>query len=81
MNIHTDLRVLIFGAQDTTASCLSRVLHQLALPQHRGFQEKIRQEIHTARLEVNSGNSARLDYDALGKLPILDAVLKETLRL
>ena len=74
-------RVLIFGAQDTTASCLSRVLYQLAQPQHRSFQDKIRLEIQMARLDFTSEDGARLDYDVLGKLPILDAVLKETLRL
>ncbi|KAF5313131.1 hypothetical protein D9619_003761 [Psilocybe cf. subviscida] len=75
------MTVLIFGAQDTTASCLSRVLYQLAQPQHRGFQDKIRREIQMAKLDVHSEDGVRLDYDALGKLPILDAVLKETLRL
>lgn len=73
--------MLIFGAQDTSASCLSRALYQLALPQHRGFQEQIRREIQMARLNIDSEDGARLDYDTLGKLPILDAVLKETLRL
>jgi hypothetical protein len=34
-----------------------------------------------ARLDVDSEDGGRLDYDVLGKLPILDAVLKETLRL
>ncbi|KAF4623118.1 hypothetical protein D9613_001355 [Agrocybe pediades] len=70
------MTVLVFGAQDTTSSCLSRVLHLLA--ENQDVQDKIRSEIR-ATAEFESG--ARMDYDALIKLPWLDAVLKETLRL
>lgn len=69
-------RVLIFGAQDTTSSCLSRILHLLAM--NTNVQDKIRQEIQTA---CSDEEHKRLDFDTLSKLPWLDAVVKETLRL
>ncbi|KAF9482949.1 cytochrome P450 [Pholiota conissans] len=75
------MTVLIFGAQDTTSSCLSRVLHQLSV--HRRVQDDLRKEIleamrNTATFAEHNGH---LDYDTLSRLPVLDAVLKETLRL
>ncbi|KAF8959860.1 cytochrome P450 [Flammula alnicola] len=75
------MTVLVFGAQDTTSSCLSRILHLLA--QRPDIQDKIRAEIQAGRCEESNilEHSGRLDYDVLSKLPWLDAVLKETLRL
>lgn len=67
--------MLIFGAQDTTSSALSRILHLLSV--NPEVQSKLRDEIELA-FEDSDG---RLDYDTVMALPWLDAVLKETLRL
>ncbi|KAF9042273.1 cytochrome P450 [Panaeolus papilionaceus] len=74
------MTVLIFGAQDTTSSLLSRILHLLSL--NPDVQKRVRQELHEARNDnVLADNPNRLGYDALSELPWLDAVVKETLRL
>ncbi|KAG7440063.1 cytochrome P450 [Guyanagaster necrorhizus] len=71
------MTVLIFGAQDTTSSALSRILHLLSV--RPDIQDKIREELHTALQAKQSGG--RLEYDEISELPWLDAVIKETLRL
>lgn len=62
---------------DTTSNALSRILFLLA--QHPDAQEKLRAEI----VEAQGGNhkGVNIDYDDLAKLPYLDAVCRETLRL
>ncbi|KAJ4489794.1 cytochrome P450 [Lentinula lateritia] len=67
------MTVLIFGAQDTTSSALSRILHLLAMNPH--IQDKVREEITAAFADVD-----RLGYDSISELAWLDAVVKETLR-
>ncbi len=74
---HVDISVLIFGAQDTTSSALSRVLYMLSI--HPNWQDDLRKEILNA-LGDSSGDG-RLSYEDIMALPLLDAVLKETLRL
>ena len=59
---------------DTTSSALSRILHILA--QHPDAQTKLREEVTAAR---QSGGD--LDYNGLDRLPFLDAVIRESLRL
>jgi hypothetical protein len=87
--IHTLNSVLIFGAQDTTSSALSRIIFMLS--RHPDIQGQLRDEILEA-LQANgsdgsfgAGNSADFDsylgYEEITKLPLLDAVVKETLRL
>ncbi|KAJ3727199.1 cytochrome P450 [Lentinula guzmanii] len=68
------MTVLIFGAQDTTSSALSRILYLLAT--NPDIQNKVREEITTAFAGAKS-----LEYEAVSELPWLDAVIKETLRL
>ena len=63
----------IFAGHDTTTLATSRILYQLCL--HPDVQEKLRDEVTTARHELGD-----LDYDALMGLPYLDAVCRETLR-
>ena len=62
---------------DTTSNALSRILHLLAL--HPDVQAKLRHELAEAREVV--GNGRDVPYDDLVKLPYLDAVCRETLRL
>ncbi|KAG6856810.1 hypothetical protein H0H87_000509 [Tephrocybe sp. NHM501043] len=75
------MTVLIFGAQDTTSSALSRILYLLST--RPGIQANLRDEIR-ARLRQQRAEgdlSEHLSYDDIMALPLLDAVIKETLRL
>jgi cytochrome P450 len=66
-------RSLTFAAMDTTSGMLGRILFLLSL--HQDVQDKLRQEITTAR------KSGDLSYDELVALPYLEAVCRETLRM
>lgn len=73
---------MIFGAQDTTASALSRIYHLLSI--NSEIQEKVRAEIKEAFLDPCKRDalfSGSLNPKAIMALPWLDAVIKETLRL
>ncbi|KAF9812459.1 hypothetical protein IEO21_06177 [Rhodonia placenta] len=67
------MSLLLSAATDTTSNMLSRILYLLA--EHRELQRKLREEI----LESDAG-SGNISYDELNKLPLLDAVCRETLR-
>ena len=60
---------------DTTSNALSRILYVLA--EHPSAQQKLREEL----IEAQGGDFADVAYDDLVKLPYLDAVCRETLRL
>ncbi|KAM5545445.1 hypothetical protein V8D89_000483 [Ganoderma adspersum] len=64
------------AGMDTTSNALSRILHLLA--QHPDVQDKLRAEL----IEAQGGpdGDADMSYDELDKLPYLDAVCRETLR-
>ena len=66
---------MLFAATDTTSSLISRALH--ALSSHPEMQEKFRSEI----LEAMAEHGQDLPADALANLPLLDAIIRETLRL
>lgn len=68
---------LIFNAQDTTSSVISRILHILS--QDTAAQDRLRKEIRTAK--SLKAEESEWDYDELMRLPYLDAVCRETLRL
>ncbi len=59
---------------DTTSNALSRILHLLS--QNPDAQQRLRAEL----LEATNGGTTDLGYDDLTKLPYLDAVCRETLR-
>ena len=65
---------LIFAAHDTTSGALTRTLHVLA--QNPDLQSRLRKEVSEAR--VKDGD---LEYEALMALPLLDAIVREVLRL
>lgn len=68
-----------FSGSDTTALALSWCLHYLAL--HPDIQTRLREEItHPIALEPGSSSEDRA-YDVLESFPLLDAVIRETLRL
>ena len=66
-------RTFVFGALDTTAVMLSRILQLLAT--HADVQDELRRELMEAQAAEG------ITYDRLDALPLLDSVLKETLRL
>ena len=66
-------RTLLFGATDTSGDTTARVLHLLA--EHPDIQDRLRQEV------CQSGNGDEILYDELMALPLLDAVVRETMRL
>ncbi|OBZ67636.1 Docosahexaenoic acid omega-hydroxylase CYP4F3 [Grifola frondosa] len=68
------MSTLTFAAMDTTSNALAQTLHLLA--QHPDVQEKLRKEI----LEAQE-NGEDIPYDELTRLPYLDAVCRESLRL
>ncbi|CDO75034.1 hypothetical protein BN946_scf184640.g9 [Trametes cinnabarina] len=67
------MSTFMLAGMDTTSNALTRVLHILS--ERPEEQERLRAEITEAR----NGND--LTYDALDRLPYLDAVCRETLRL
>ena len=64
---------LVFAATDTSGDTSARILHLLA--QHPDVQDRLRQEIN------GCGNLNDISYDKLMGLPLLDAVVRETMRL
>ncbi|KAI0747034.1 cytochrome P450 [Daedaleopsis nitida] len=64
----------ILAGMDTTSNALSRILHLLATHPH--VQDKLRAEL----MEATGGGVTDLHHDDLVKLPYLDAVCRETLR-
>ncbi len=64
---------------DTTSNGLSRLLYTLA--QHQAAQERLRAELLEAQRQVNEGTGRGIPLDELMRLPYLDAVFRETLRL
>ncbi|KAJ7617102.1 cytochrome P450 [Roridomyces roridus] len=70
------MTVMIFGAQDTSTSALTRILYMLAT--RPDVQDRIRSEIKQMQLQ---DGGERLTVEQMNALPWLDAVIKETLRL
>ncbi|EIN05345.1 cytochrome P450 [Punctularia strigosozonata HHB-11173 SS5] len=70
------MTTLIFAAYDTTSSSLSRILYLLS--KNQTVQDELRAEV----LEVHEHHGdADPSYDQLMSLPVLDSVVRETLRL
>lgn len=68
------VNLFLFAGTDTTSSGLSRILHTLAL--HPEAQSRLREELANA-----GAPDADSDYDTLDRLPYLEAICRETLRL
>ncbi|TFY56716.1 hypothetical protein EVJ58_g7467 [Rhodofomes roseus] len=71
-DVIAQMSLFIVGGLDTTASALSRALMLLAENPER--QQKLRQEL------LKSDACGNMPYDELNRLPYLDAVVRETLR-
>ncbi|KZV63739.1 cytochrome P450 [Peniophora sp. CONT] len=68
------VNTFLLAGTDTTATALARMLHLLAL--HPEAQHKLREEL----VEAGTPN-VDLQFDTLDRLPYLEAVCRETLRL
>ncbi|PBK69991.1 cytochrome P450 [Armillaria solidipes] len=73
--IYSQLATFTIGGHDTTATTVAWILYELSL--HPFIQNEIREEI-SQRREHCRGDLAADDYDSLS---LLNAVIKETLRL
>ncbi|KZV75347.1 cytochrome P450 [Peniophora sp. CONT] len=72
--VMAQVNLFLFAGTDTSSNALSRILHMLAL--HPEAQSRLREEL------VNAGApDGDADYDTLDRLPYLEAVCRETLRL
>ncbi|KAJ7647813.1 cytochrome P450 [Roridomyces roridus] len=74
----SQMGTLTAAAHDTTPNALARIFWHLG--QDQRVQDKLREEILSAKLDINNPDIVQL-YDELMALPYLDAVLRETLRL
>ncbi|PPR07484.1 hypothetical protein CVT26_013454 [Gymnopilus dilepis] len=72
---HEASRTLLFAATDTSSSAILRTV--LCLAEHPVIQARLRDEI----LEAKSQSDGDISYEKLAALPLLDAVIRETLRL
>jgi cytochrome P450 len=77
---------MIFAGLETTTAAVARALYMLA--KHPLVQARLRAEIndamiayHTSDVHSHANLSVELPYDVLTSLPLLDAVVRETLRL
>lgn len=64
----------------TTSDTLMFALWALSLPGHRQYQEHLIAEVRNSK-SILAGNESILPADVCDRLPFLDAVIKETLRL
>jgi len=76
MNIVVSLFLLCVG-HETTSIGITRVLEILSI--HQDLQDRLRAEILKARTDTRG--SADLPYDIITTLPLLDATIRETMRL
>ncbi|TFY60060.1 hypothetical protein EVJ58_g5381 [Rhodofomes roseus] len=68
------MSMFTFAATETSSNALSRILNVLA--KHPDYQARLREELLEARAA-----DGLLSYDELNHLPLLDGVIRETLRL
>jgi hypothetical protein len=81
-NMIDEAITLLFAGQDTSAATLSWTLHLLSL--YPEIQERLANEIRTVLLESDEHEGAtptRFSKKLVSKMPFLDAVIKESMRL
>ncbi|KAI0332873.1 cytochrome P450 [Cubamyces sp. BRFM 1775] len=72
------MSLLLLAATDTTSASITRVIQLLA--EHQEMQETLRRELLDAT--THAGRTLfDLDYDGFAKLPYLEAVVRETIRM
>ncbi|GAA6000333.1 hypothetical protein JCM10207_007966 [Rhodosporidiobolus poonsookiae] len=77
--LRATLLTFVFAGHDTGAASLSWILWELS--RHPEKQDRLREEIRTARREALNEGREELEADELNALPYLDAVVREILRL
>jgi cytochrome P450 len=80
----TEIPTFILAGHGTTSSLMAWVLFELGSPENAALQAALRTECRSLPLPISATDSAPLDAPdlaALDKLPLLDAVVRETLRL
>uniref|UniRef100_A0A8H7K419 Cytochrome P450 n=1 Tax=Bionectria ochroleuca TaxID=29856 RepID=A0A8H7K419_BIOOC len=65
----------------TTADGLAPLFRRLSLPENRTLQQRLRSEIRAAIAESGVSSAAGLTAERLKRLPLLNAVIRETLRI
>jgi cytochrome P450 len=78
----TEIPTFLLAGHETSSTTLSWILFELSI--HPVLQTRLRTELRSLLLPDSSSISPPLDADvlsALEKLPLLDAVVRETLRL
>ncbi|CAG9983327.1 unnamed protein product [Clonostachys byssicola] len=65
----------------TTADGLAPLFRRLSLPENRTLQQRLRGEIRAAIAESGVSSAADLTAERLKRLPLLNAVIRETLRI
>ena len=75
-----EIGTLLMGGLETTAHSLSFTLYCIAT--HPGVQHQIMEELIQLKLSKHCcQDPVRLNFEMLGQLSYLEAVLKETMRL
>jgi hypothetical protein len=71
---------LLFAGQDTSAATRSWIVHLLSI--HPEIQERLAKEVQSvASNDKSSATSVRVSREVIAKLPFLDAVVQESMRL
>ncbi|KAJ7289345.1 cytochrome P450 [Mycena rebaudengoi] len=68
---------IVHGGQETTPPCLARFLNLVAAD--KDLQHRLRVELQEAKAKKTEGED--LDFNELERLPLLDAVVREMLRM
>ncbi|RAL66278.1 hypothetical protein DID88_005949 [Monilinia fructigena] len=78
-DLEDQLLTFLAAGHETTSSALTWAIYLMAI--HTDWQTKLREEIHAAIPSPSDPNSAQPDHTIIDSLPILNAVIQETLRL
>ncbi|KAF7984103.1 hypothetical protein HWV62_16712 [Athelia sp. TMB] len=76
--VFAQIKTFIFAGHETSSTGLSWTFHLLA--KHPHIQDRLRAEIVQAKVEAEARGAEQIEPDALAALPLLDAVLRESLR-
>ena len=76
--VFAQIKTFIFAGHETSSTGLSWTFHLLA--KHPEIQDRLRAEIVQAKAEAEARGAEQIEPDALAALPLLDAVLRESLR-
>ncbi|APA05448.1 hypothetical protein sscle_01g002180 [Sclerotinia sclerotiorum 1980 UF-70] len=78
-DLEDQLLTFLAAGHETTSSALTWAIYLLAI--HPDWQIKLRQEIHAAIPSPSNTNPTEPNHTIIDSLPILNAVIQETLRL